>query len=821
TPWDWMTGMSEVVHLFTSYGKNNILPAQSSNEYYVSAYPTINNTGDSMTVFLVNRHLSASRIVRLNLNDFVVDDGLYKLYTLSDLPSSETFISHSSNALNLSDLQITDNEINLTLDPLSVSALLVTKSPTPFGELLDSAEAENGSLNGVSVSSVTGGYSGSGYVTGFDVTGDSISLNINVPSKDIYRIVIRYAASGESMDNLTINSSFTTGLTFHPSDLFTTLDAGGFVLNSGVNTISLSHLSGALEPDKIEVYLMEKNDFNIADLIDTESTQATRDLYNFLQSQFGEHIISGQTHDYYSQLKTVAGKSPMLRAGDFQHFTQGYPYLWVNGIGHTYGYDGNDGTVNSLINWYNSSEKNGIVSMHWHWHDPLGDSTSNVSTNTFYTDKSSFDIRRAVIPGTLEYNCVIRDIDSIAFQLKKFQAAGIPVLWRPLHEAGGGWFWWGAHGAEPCLALWDILIDRLKNHHQLHNLIWVWSSPEAGWYPGNDKVDMIGYDSYPGSFNYTNQKSMFDNLYMITRGEKLIAMTENGPIPDPDACISGDAPWLYFMSWSDLVISQNSEAHIKSVYSDSIVLSLESFAPPKFSVTIRVLRDLTFEPLIMNSVVLNGETKVTNSSGEVYYSVVQGTYDYLIQRTSYESDEGTIEVTSDTSIIILLIQTHANIRIRLREDTRPINNALVVVDEDTLISSSLGDALFSKLPVSLTYPYTVRKDGYEELSGNVYLSKDTTVLLQMIKIPLAANFGTNGEKFKFWPNPVSDYINISLPGENSSKSIQISSLSGMLIHRIKNDSQQFRIDIRDITPGVYILQVICENTVYKGCFTKQ
>ena len=89
-------------------------------------------------------------------------------------------------------------------------------------------------------------------------------------------------------------------------------------------------------------------------------------------------------------------------------------------------------------------------------------------------------------------------------------------MWRPLHEAGGGWFWWGAKGSGPAKALWDMMYDRLHNHFGLHNLIWIWSTPEADWYPGNAKVDIMGYDSYPGAYNYTPQKNMFDQLYNIT-----------------------------------------------------------------------------------------------------------------------------------------------------------------------------------------------------------------------------------------------------------------------------------------------------------------
>lgn len=107
---------------------------------------------------------------------------------------------------------------------------------------------------------------------------------------------------------------------------------------------------------------------------------------------------------------------------------------------------------------------------------------------------------------------IIRDLDAIAGQLKRLQAENIPILWRPLHEAGGKWFWWGAKGPDAAKKLYDIMRDRFINYHGIDNLIWVWSTPEWDWYPGNDRVDIIGYDSYPGSHNYGCPKDMWYQL---------------------------------------------------------------------------------------------------------------------------------------------------------------------------------------------------------------------------------------------------------------------------------------------------------------------
>lgn len=56
----------------------------------------------------------------------------------------------------------------------------------------------------------------------------------------------------------------------------------------------------------------------------------------------------------------------------------------------------------------------------------------------FYTDSTDFNIAATLAdPKGANYTLIIRDIDAIAVQLKRLQAANIPVLWRPLHEAEG------------------------------------------------------------------------------------------------------------------------------------------------------------------------------------------------------------------------------------------------------------------------------------------------------------------------------------------------------------------------------------------------
>jgi len=241
----------------------------------------------------------------------------------------------------------------------------------------------------------------------------------------------------------------------------------------------------------------------------------------------------------------------------------------------------------------------------------------------------------------------------------------------------------------------------------------------------------------------------------------------------------------------------------------------------QFDVTVRVLRNLTFEPLSMNSVLFSGETQVTNESGEVYFTVYGGEHSYSVQRTSYEGIEGIIEVSSDTIMVLYLLQTHANLRIRLREGTKPVNNAIVIVENDTLTSNSLGDALYNKLPVSVTYDYTVRKNGFGEITGSVYLSEDTIVLIEMAKVPVSADFENEEGIFSIWPNPVEDFLNISLPEQSGLLAFQITNVNGVIVSTKVSDLDRVRIDVREMVSGVYILRVIAGKDVYKKYFIKK
>ncbi|MGE5347990.1 MAG: glycoside hydrolase family 44 protein [Actinomycetota bacterium] len=140
TPWSWKTGMWETLHLFSRYAKTTRVRTTSPGEATVSGYSTVNSSNDSMTVILVNRDLNASRAVTVNLTGFSVSNGNYKILELSSLPSTETFISHTSNALKSKTVAVSANSFMVTLPALSTTAVLLAGTGTGIEENQTHAE---------------------------------------------------------------------------------------------------------------------------------------------------------------------------------------------------------------------------------------------------------------------------------------------------------------------------------------------------------------------------------------------------------------------------------------------------------------------------------------------------------------------------------------------------------------------------------------------------------------------------------------------------------------------------------------------------------
>ena len=134
SPWNWETGMWETLHLYSRYAKKYSVSSTSSLENTVSAYTTVNESADSMTVIIVNRDLSTPHNVTINLNGFLAGNGTYSTLELSALPATETFKSHTDNALKKNTVTVLLNSFIITVPELSTTTVLLAKATTGISE---------------------------------------------------------------------------------------------------------------------------------------------------------------------------------------------------------------------------------------------------------------------------------------------------------------------------------------------------------------------------------------------------------------------------------------------------------------------------------------------------------------------------------------------------------------------------------------------------------------------------------------------------------------------------------------------------------------
>lgn len=170
----------------------------------------------------------------------------------------------------------------------------------------------------------------------------------------------------------------------------------------------------------------------------------------------------------------------------------------------------------------------------------------------FYAAKNEFTLDAAVTEGTWANRFMKSDLEKIVPYLRQLQQAGIPVLWRPLHEAAGKWFWWGNGSAVSYVKLWRTMYDCFKQQG-INNLIWVWTSEkaDADWYPGDEYVDIIGTDVYGRDGNAATAEEMaarFNEL-AYRYPSKMISLTECGTVADIPSQWKSDAAWSWFMPW--------------------------------------------------------------------------------------------------------------------------------------------------------------------------------------------------------------------------------------------------------------------------------
>lgn len=240
----------------------------------------------------------------------------------------------------------------------------ITLAPAPLPPATGTFEAEDGILTGntyIDSTSATG-FSGTGFVTGFQAPGDSVAILVNAPSYAVYTLTVRYRAPyGYKKTAMSINGSPSGEVELPEINEFTTVPAGKVLLNQGSNIISFENDWGWYNIDAITIALAPTPPPHKANKapVDKLATWEARSLLKYIQNKYGKKILSGQQElEYIDWLKTNVGKKPAIAGLDLIDYS---PSRAEHNL-----------TSHAIEDAFAWDKLGGITTFVWHWNAPSG-----------------------------------------------------------------------------------------------------------------------------------------------------------------------------------------------------------------------------------------------------------------------------------------------------------------------------------------------------------------------------------------------------------------------------------------------------------------
>jgi mannan endo-1,4-beta-mannosidase len=244
-------------------------------------------------------------------------------------------------------------------------------------------------------------------------------------------------------------------------------------------------------------------------IVDDTATSATRSLFAYLAQTEGQGILFGHQHDL---THGFTFNSPDGQSSDTKAAVGDYPAV--------FGWDGLILEGGERPGIPGGTDEQNIAALTWALQQ--GDARGGINTLSahmpnFVTGGNFNDtggqVVANILPGGSQNSEFTGYLDRIAAAVKgakRPDGTQIPVIFRPWHENNGGWFWWGAGHATSAqyIELYRYTVEYLRDTKQVHNMLYAYS-PNSSFggdptgylktYPGDEFVDILGYDAYDGS----------------------------------------------------------------------------------------------------------------------------------------------------------------------------------------------------------------------------------------------------------------------------------------------------------------------------------
>lgn len=249
-----------------------------------------------------------------------------------------------------------------------------------------------------------------------------------------------------------------------------------------------------------------------------------------------------------------------------------------------------------------------------------------------------------------------------------------------------------------------------------------------------------------------------------------------------------------------------------NIIGDTVIILTMELKEPIYQVDLQVSDFYTGKALINTLVAIDAEEKRSDNEGMVSFHMEEGEYLLNLEKVNYPSLFDTLTVAKDTSLHYKLKATHSTLKIKLREGSTPVNGASVMVEGKEAISNALGISMFEAYSTEINYAYSINKQGYESLTGSIYLVADTTLQVQMQRLTNMEDY-TSFRGIDLWPNPAHKQIHCRRAGNSSIFRIKLIDTSGrVMLDRLMKEPQE-TYNIENLSPGIYLVRCETEKDV--------
>jgi len=272
--------------------------------------------------------------------------------------------------------------------------------------------------------------------------------------------------------------------------------------------------------------------------------------------------IGGPQSDGFLYLTKTVGKNPDVLSSDFGFSTHPND-----------DYRKRPQLLKKIIS-FSASKKNKILTLSYHQCRP-----DIQEPCTFSSGVSNVDFTQDQWKEILTWNSPLntlwqKQIKNLATFLLTLQEKNIIVYLRPYHESNLPLFWWAdIKNPEHSIKLWKMLHRHLTDDYKLKNLKWVWSlsyHPKhienlKQFYPGDEYVDLLGFDIYPPKRGADPNVSHAWQLLEKINNKKPKVLSEVSRLPSKMELQK--YPWYYIVVWGDVMLrKENSKEEIVNFF---------------------------------------------------------------------------------------------------------------------------------------------------------------------------------------------------------------------------------------------------------------